>query len=53
MQGWERYVGDKGKLIGMTGYGASAPYKILFEHFGFTSENVTATAKSMLGIDSE
>ena len=53
MQGWERYVGDRGKLIGMTGYGASAPYKILFEHFGFTSENVTATAKSMLGIDSE
>ncbi len=49
MQGWERYVGDHGKLIGMTEYGASAPYKILFEHFGFTTENVITTAKSFLG----
>ncbi len=49
MQGWERYVGDHGKLIGMTGFGASAPYKILFEHFGFTTENVITTAKSVLG----
>ena len=52
MQGWEKYVGDHGKIMGMTGYGASAPYKILFEHFGFTSANVAAAAKSMLGIDS-
>ncbi len=51
MQGWERYIGDKGKLIGMTGYGASAPYKILFEQYGFTSVNVTNTAKLMLGIN--
>jgi transketolase len=49
MQGWERYVGDRGKLIGMKGYGASAPYMILFEQFGFTSANVQATAKSMIG----
>ena len=52
MQGWEKYVGDQGKLIGMSGYGASAPYKILFEHFGFTTQNVVTTAKNMLGIES-
>jgi len=51
MQGWERYIGYEGKLIGMTGYGSSAPYKILFEQYGFTSANVTNTAKLMLGIN--
>jgi transketolase len=52
MQGWEKYVGDQGMLIGMSGYGASAPYKILFDHFGFTTENVVTTARTMLGVES-
>ncbi|HEX2949818.1 MAG TPA: transketolase [Armatimonadota bacterium] len=46
--GWERYAGDQGEIIGMQGYGASAPAKLLFEHFGFTVENVVATAKRVL-----
>jgi transketolase len=47
-QGWDRYVGSEGKMICMHGYGASAPAKILFEKFGFTVENVVATAESLL-----
>jgi len=46
--GWERYVGPKGKVIGMTRFGASAPYKILAEKFGFTAANVVAKAHEML-----
>ncbi len=38
--GWERYVGEKGCIIGMTRYGASAPYEDLYRHFGFKPENV-------------
>jgi transketolase len=48
--GWEKYVGGKGCLITMSGYGASAPYKILYEKYGFTVENVTAQAKKLLGL---
>jgi transketolase len=39
-QGWEKWLGEKGLMIGMTGYGASAPAEILFEKFGFTVSNV-------------
>ena len=44
-QGWERYIGDGGKFIGMCGFGASAPAGVLLKHFGFTVENVVAAAK--------
>jgi transketolase len=47
--GWERYIGTKGKAIGMTTFGASAPLKDLLKKFGFTLENAVATAKSLLG----
>jgi transketolase len=47
--GWERYVGAEGDVIGMTRFGASAPYKILAEKFGFTSVNVVQQAKLLLG----
>jgi len=47
--GWDRYVGPKGAVIGMTRYGASAPYKILAEKFGFTAANVIQRAKQLLG----
>ncbi|HXZ02524.1 MAG TPA: transketolase [Stellaceae bacterium] len=40
--GWERYVGAGGTVIGMTGFGASAPAEDLFRHFGFTAEAVAA-----------
>jgi transketolase len=47
--GWDRYVGPKGAVIGMTRYGASAPYKVLAEKFGFTAANVIQRAKELLG----
>jgi len=46
--GWDRYVGPKGGVIGMTHFGASAPYKVLAEKFGFTASNVVAKAHEML-----
>ena len=47
--GWERYVGPKGRIIGMHTFGASAPIKDLLKKFGFETENVVATAKQVLG----
>jgi transketolase len=46
--GWERYVGPRGAVIGMRRFGASAPYKILAEKFGFTAANVVQSAHEML-----
>ncbi|MBA3824286.1 MAG: transketolase, partial [Ktedonobacterales bacterium] len=48
-QSWWRYVGLDGDVLGMTHFGASAPYKILYEKFGFTPENIAARAKALLG----
>jgi transketolase len=47
--GWERYVGPQGAVIGMTRFGASAPYKKLMEEFGFTAANLAEKAKAVLG----
>jgi transketolase len=47
--GWDRYVGPKGKMVGMHTFGASAPLKDLLKKFGFTVENVVAAAKEALG----
>ncbi len=47
--GWERYVGYEGKAIGMDEFGASAPAGELMKHFGFTADNMVATAKALLG----
>jgi transketolase len=46
--GWERYVGREGGVIGMHTFGASAPLKALQQEFGFTVDNVVATAKALL-----
>ena len=46
--GWERYVGLTGKSIGMTGFGASAPGSVIFEHFGITTDAVIAAVKEQL-----
>lgn len=46
--GWGKYVGLDGAIVSMTGFGASAPANVLFEKFGFTTENVVATVKSIL-----
>ena len=45
---WYRYVGTNGTIIGIDTYGASAPGKELFEHFGFSVENIYATAQSLI-----
>jgi transketolase len=47
--GWERYVGLKGKVLGMHTFGASAPLKDLVKKFGFETSNVIAAAKGVLG----
>ena len=41
---WHKYVGLDGELVTMDEFGASAPAKVLFEHYGFTVENVVAKA---------
>ncbi len=46
--GWERWIGDKGSFIGMKSYGASAPYRALYERFGLTAEHVVEKAKALL-----
>jgi transketolase len=46
--GWERYVGQTGKVIGMTTFGASAPLKDLQQKFGFTTASVVAAAREQL-----
>jgi transketolase len=45
---WYKYVGLDGRVIGMTTYGESAPAGELFEEFGFTVENILATAEDLL-----
>jgi transketolase len=46
--GWERFAGDLGSIVGMETFGASAPDKALFEHFGFTAERVAEEARASL-----
>lgn len=47
-QGWSKYVGDKGDVLSIERYGASAPYQVLFEKFGYTVQNVVDRAKKVL-----
>lgn len=47
--GWDRYVGPQGAVMGMTRFGASAPYKVLAEKFGFTAANVIRRVHELLG----
>ncbi|WP_353850569.1 transketolase-like TK C-terminal-containing protein [Acidiphilium sp.] len=46
--GWERWIGEDGGFIGMSGYGASGPEDELLAHFGITAERVVAEARSRL-----
>jgi transketolase len=45
---WYKYVGLEGRVIGMTSFGESAPAPALFEHFGFTVENILEQAGELL-----
>ena len=46
--GWEHYVGLDGAVIGMDGFGASAPAELLYEKFGITAKDVVEQAKALL-----
>jgi transketolase len=46
--GWDRYIGPKGVFVGMHGFGASAPYKDVYAHFGITAERAAEAAKKAL-----
>ena len=48
-QGWDAIVGTDGLFVGMTGFGASAPYQKLYEHFGITGQAVADAALAKLG----
>ncbi len=47
-QGWDAIIGSDGLFVGMTGFGASAPYKDLYRHFGITPERVAEAAFTKL-----
>jgi transketolase len=47
LQGWCEWVGDRGAVIGVTQFGASAPAGTLFAHYGFTVENVVRKAREL------
>jgi len=47
-QGWERYIGERGAMLGVERFGASAPAEVILREFGFTVENVVARAKALL-----
>jgi len=46
-QGWDRYVGDAGGMLGVERFGASAPAEVLLREYGFTVDNVCARAKAL------
>jgi transketolase len=47
-QGWDRFIGEGGAFVGMSSFGASAPYERLYKAFGITAEAVVAAAKMRL-----
>ncbi len=51
--GWDRWVGDRGAIVGMDTFGASAPLKQLQGKFGFTPDRVTEVARSVLAATSD
>ncbi len=48
-QGWDRYIGARGDMLGVERFGASAPAQILLREYGFTVDNVCARARALLG----
>jgi transketolase len=46
--GWDRYVGSRGTIIAMRGFGLSAPGKVVQAHFGFDVDSVLAAARHQL-----
>jgi len=48
-QPWYRWVGDRGAVLGIERFGASAPYQRIYQEFGLTVENVVKKAKELIG----
>ena len=48
-QPWYRWVGDRGVVMGIERFGASAPYQRIYQEFGLTVENVVRSAMELLG----
>ncbi len=48
VQGWEKYLLAEGRFVGMAGFGASAPFQTLYEHFGITADVVVEHAKQLV-----
>ncbi len=49
-QGWERYIGSRGDMLGVETFGASAPAEVLLREYGFTVDHVCARAKALLAL---
>jgi transketolase len=47
--GWDRFIGERGAMIGMHTFGASAPAADVYKHFGITTEAIVARARELLG----
>ena len=50
-QGWDRYVGARGDMLGVERFGASAPAAVVLREYGFTVDNVCARAKALLVLE--
>ena len=46
--GWDRWLGDRGGLVGMSGFGASGPAETLYRHFGIAAEAIIDEARRSL-----
>jgi transketolase len=46
--GWERFVGPRGRVLSLERFGASAPYPVMAERFGFTPANVVRIVREMV-----
>jgi transketolase len=51
--GWDRWLGERGGFVGMTGFGASGPAEVLYPHFGITPEAIAAEARRLLATQPE
>ncbi|TJW74733.1 MAG: transketolase, partial [Mesorhizobium sp.] len=49
--GWDRWIGERGDFVGMTGFGASAPASDLYRHFGITAEAIAEAALAVVQKD--
>ncbi len=47
--GWHRWIGEDGDVVSMESYGASAPAEVLYEHFGFTGDQVAERVRAVVG----